>query len=118
MEKGYKENPNILHSEYNNIQDTLFVISREKKFVNYLNDIEHQIYYAGKLVIISKFYDNEKNFKSITNFVKNTFPIIYKDYNIFINAIKRYGFTSPKSVQKIFKAIIRELKIEEFVTIV
>lgn len=117
LEKWYKENPNILHSEFNNIYDTLFVISREKKFGNYLNDIDHQIYYAGKLVILSKFYDNDINVKSITNLVKNKFPIIYKDYNIFINAIKRYGFTSPKSVRKIFKTIIRELKIDEFVTI-
>lgn len=115
---GYKENPNVLCSAINDIQKTFFVISREKQFENYINDIEHQIFYAGKMVLISEFYDDRNSINNLIDFTKINFPIIYKDYIIFVDAIKRYGFYSPENVHKIFKTIIRELKIEEFVTIV
>ena len=115
---GYKENPNILHSELNNIHDTLFVISKENQFSNYLNDVENQIFYAGKIVLISKFCNDKYNINKLIDFTKIYFPIIYKDYKIIIDALKRFGFSSPKNVRKIFKTVIRELKIDEFVTIV
>ena len=114
----YKEDPNILHSEYNNVYNTLFVISKENQYYDYFSDIEHQIFYAGKIVLISKFYNDTDNINKLIDFIKMKFPIIYKDYILFTDAIKRYGFSSPKNVHKIFKTVIRELKINEFVTIV
>lgn len=118
LKNGYKENPNILHKVFNEIQALFSISLQEKKYEDFLNTTDTRIFYAGRLLLLSRYYDKKDEVNKLIYFSKIHFPAIYNDYRIFSDAVQRYGFTSPKNVRKIFKTVIRELGIDELVKIV
>lgn len=115
---GYKENPDIQHKNFVEVQRLFMFFLKEKEYKDYLDSLENQIFYAGKLLLLSKYYDRKDDAIKLVNFSKQFYPLIYNAYCIFSNAIQKFGFSSPETTRKIFENVIENLNLTKFIEII
>lgn len=103
LDDGYKENPEILHKRFLEIQALFLLLREEKEHASYLDPIENQILYAGKLLLLSKYYDKKDDVTRLLNFSKNLYPAIYNDYRIFLMRYRDMALRLQKVLEKYLK---------------
>ena len=120
LNDGYKESPDILHRNFVEIQKLLmfFLEEKEKEYKYFLDSLDNQIFYSGKLLLLSKYYDEKDAVIKLIDLSKRFYPLIYNCYCIFSNAIQKFGFSSPETTRKIFENVIENLNLTKFIEII
>lgn len=118
LNDGYKENPDILHRNFVEIQKLFMFLLEEKEHKNFLDFLDNQIFYSGKLLLLSKYYDKKDAIIKLIDLSKRFYPLIYNCYCIFFNEIQKFGFSSPETTRKIFENVIENLNLAKFIEII
>lgn len=116
---GYVENPLVEMTNYQIIKSFLITEKTDLLFNN-LDHLEKTFIFSAKLICLELF-SNIMSQKDLNWFVCTTrtnFPFLYKNYTKIKNAITKCGYSSPKNAFKTFKTIIRELNLQDYVTII
>ena len=81
----------------------------------------HELFQYNKLCLSIAFcrilYSNQYKINYILQLAENNTPYIYKTQSIIYNTITKIGYDTPRKTYKIFKTLIRELKLSDYVTI-
>ena len=72
---------------------------------------------GGILAHLKYFDDNNDKVEDLITKTKNIRPIIYKYFKIMYKGIKMYSHNSPKDVYKIYKFLLRELNLQNYLSI-
>lgn len=116
---GYVENPLVEMTNYQIIKSFLITEKTDLLFNN-LDHLEKTFIFSAKLICLELF-SNIMSQKDLNWFVcatRTNFPFLYKNYTKIKNAITKCGYSSPKNAFKTFKTIIRELNLQDYVTII
>lgn len=114
---GYSYDDSVLDEK---IETIIKLIKLSTLDVEACNEI-HELFQYNKLCLSIAFcrmlYSNQDKINYILQLAKNNAPDIYKTQSIIYNAITKIGYDTPRKTYKVFKTLIRELKLSDYVTI-
>lgn len=116
-EVGYPYNPDGLK----NILDTtwkLTIMAKTDATVERELHKPNEFFYRCAITAFIRInYNNADEIGKLLNLLKQNAPDIYKAQAVIYNTVKEVGFDTPKKAYTVFKTLIRELRLENYIQI-
>ena len=114
---NYFYNQKDLTESINTMKKLILISKTDTITNNFIYEINQYIYMCCKIAFIKFLYDKPHEIEQLLNILKINAKDMYKSQSIIYNSIKRIGYNTPQNVYKLFKTLIRELKLEGYIKI-
>ena len=117
INNGYMYDSTLLKKSIDTIRKSIIISFHDKAIKQEINEINQFIFICCKIAFIRINYKNQNEINQLLNVINRYAPNIGKAQSAIYNAIYKTGYDTPAKVYKVFKQIIRELKLSNFVKI-
>ena len=115
---GYEHDLNPLRKQIFECKNKLLFAKENSDMYKHIQGLNEYVYTCSIIAFCRMYFNNSIEIKEVLNITKDNFCNIYKDQNIIYNTINLYKYNTPRKVLKIFKKIIPELELGNYIKIV
>lgn len=114
---GYPYNSNELKENINNIRNLMNIAKINSEVKIEMHETNQYFNICFMIAFCRLEYDNGNELIQLLQIVQKNASDFYKTQSIIYDTIIKYGYNIPKQVYKIFKTLIRGLKLYNYVRI-
>lgn len=114
---GYPFNPEQLKDSLNTIRTLIIIASNDVSVKEKIHETNQYIYMCAMIAFIRINYNKPDEIEQLLQILKTNAHDFFQTQSVIYNAIKRIGYDTPKKAYKLFKTLIRELKLINYIQI-
>lgn len=114
---GYPYNSEQLKGLLDRIRKIIVIASNDTSIKNEIHEINQYIYLCSMIAFIRINYNKPDEIEQLLQILKTNAQDFFQTQSAIYNAIKKIGYDTPKKAYKLFKTLIRELELSDYVQI-
>ena len=114
---NYFYNSSGLKNSINDIRKLIFISQNDSLVYDEIHEMNQYINICSMIAFVRINSPHIAEINQLLKILSENAKDFYKTQSVIFNTINKIGFNSPQKVHKVFKTLIRELKLEKYIKI-